>query len=184
MKNMLIWFFLLVFCSSKAQENSVLFWKKLEKHCGLAYEGEVIAGMTDDFKDKKLLMHIRSCKPGQLRIPFMVGDDRSRTWVLSIVDSTVKLKHDHRHMDGKPDKVTWYGGTATNAGSSTMQIFPADEETRRVIPAASANVWWITIDEHYFTYHLRRLGSDRHFAVRFELTKPVPAPPAPWGWED
>ena len=173
-----------LFYASHAQDGSVQCWAKLQKHCGKAFQGEIIAGMTDDFKDKQLVMHIRSCTPGEMRIPFMVGDNRSRTWVFTMTDSVMTLKHDHRHEDGHPDKVTWYGGTATNAGSSSMQVFPADEVTRRIIPAASGNVWWITIDDHYFTYNLRRLGSERLFTVRFDLTKPVAAPQAPWGWRD
>ena len=169
-----------------AQDGSgaIQFWQKLQGHCGLAYEGEITAGATDDFKDKKLVMHVRSCAPGRIRIPFMVGDNRSRTWVLTLRDSAITLKHDHRHEDGKPDQVTQYGGTTTNAGSGKMQVFPADEETRKIIPAASGNVWWVTIDDRYFTYNLRRIGSDRLFTVRFDLSKPVPAPPAPWGWKD
>jgi hypothetical protein len=33
-----------------------------------------------------------------------------------------------------------------------------------------------------FTYRLTREG--REFRVDFDLTKPVPAPPAPWGYTD
>jgi hypothetical protein len=65
-----------------------------------------------------------------------------------------------------------------------VQIFPADLETFNIIPAAAANVWWITINETSFTYNLRRIGSDRLFTVYFDLTKTVPTPSAPWGWKD
>lgn len=34
-----------------------------------------------------------------------------------------------------------------------------------------------------FIYQLTRTGSDRRFRVEFDLTRPVPAPPAPWGFE-
>jgi hypothetical protein len=46
------------------------------------------------------------------------------------------------------------------------------------------NVWWITVDENSFTYNLRRIGSDRLFTVKFDLTKPVDLPPSPWGWKN
>lgn len=166
------------------QASSAQFWERLKKHCGSAYEGVITDGVTDDFKDKKLVMHIRSCDPARIRIPFMVGDNRSRTWVLTLSDSVIMLKHDHRHEDGSPDRITFYGGTAANTGSPNVQVFPADEETRQLIPAAFGNVWWITIDDQYFTYNLRRIGTDRLFTVKFDLRKPVPAPPAPWGWKD
>jgi hypothetical protein len=53
-----------------------------------------------------------------------------------------------------------------------------------VPPAAVGNVWFITVDETSFTYNLRRLGSATLFSVRFDLTKPIDTPPAPWGWVD
>ncbi len=61
------------------------FWKELEKLCGKAYAGTVVADTTGDerFKNKAMVMHVRSCKKDQVRIPFMVGDDRSRTWVIT-----------------------------------------------------------------------------------------------------
>jgi len=65
-----------------------------------------------------------------------------------------------------------------------MQVFPADEETQKRIPAAFGNVWWITIDAQFFTYNLRRIGSDRLVSVKFNLSKPVSTPLAPWGWID
>ena len=130
-------------------------------------------------------MHVRSCEEGRLRIPFFVGDDLSRTWVLTRDEQLlIQLKHDHRHADGSEDAVTQYGGKATNTGSSSTQFFPADSFTAGLLPAAVGNVWWITVDETSFTYNLRRLGSATLFSVRFDLTKPIDIPPAPWGWVD
>ena len=63
-------------------------------------------------------------------------------------------------------------------------VFPADQETADLISYASTNVWWITLDETSFTYNLRRIGTDRLFTVRFDLTKPISTPSAPWGWEE
>jgi len=53
-----------------------------------------------------------------------------------------------------------------------------------MIPAAAASVWWITIDETSFTYNLRRVGFDRLFTVKFDLTRTEVNPSAPWGWKD
>lgn len=171
---------------SKAQNvNSIdSFWSALQKHCGKAYSGVITDGATDDFKGKQLVMHIIACKPGEIKIPFHVGENRSRTWVLTKNINNITLKHDHRHEDGTPDKVTMYGGTSSNSGSANMQVFPADQETVHVIPAAFGNVWWITIDENSFSYNLRRIGSDRLFTVKFDLSTPVDLPPSPWGWKN
>ena len=130
-------------------------------------------------------MHVRSCEDGRLRIPFFVGEDLSRTWVLTMdKEQLIQLKHDHRHADGSEDAVTQYGGKATNTGSASTQFFPADSFTAGMLPAAVGNVWWITVDDTSFTYNLRRLGSATLFSVRFDLTKPIDTPSAPWGWVD
>jgi len=97
----------------------------------------------------------------------------------------LELKHDHRHEDGSTDDLTMYGGSTTNSGLATTQLFPADEQTRIIIEPAHANVWRIElIPGERFSYHLRRLGTDRVFQINFSLLEPVAPPPAPWGWED
>jgi hypothetical protein len=176
------------YAQSRTPRPSDIFWTNLQKVCGKAFEGTVAAAPADDttFKGKSLVMHVRSCEKNRIRIPFMVGDDRSRTWVLTrMKNGRIQLKHDHRHEDGKPDKVTMYGGTASNRGSDTRQMFPADDETVDVIAAAAANVWWIDlVAGEYFTYNLRRMGTERYFSIKFDLKKEVTVPEAPWGWKD
>lgn len=172
----------------KAQKENALqqFWSKLEKHCGKSYEGTITAGGRegDGFTGQKLVMQVLDCKTGVIKVPFYVGENKSRTWILTKQDDRLKLKHDHRHKDGSADSITFYGGTSTNAGSAGMQIFPADEETCSLIPYACGNVWWMTIDDKVFTYNLRRIGSDRVFTVSFNLEKPVVFNEKPWGWKD
>ena len=187
---------LLISCSSQKplttqtlsiHANQQAFWQALQQHCGKAYEGQVAAAPANDtvFKNKTLLMHVRACTDDRIRIPFMVGSDRSRTWVITKQPTSLLLKHDHRHSDGKADTVTMYGGYTTNNGMATMQFFPADRETTDLLPAAAGNVWWIElVPNSHFTYNLRRLGTDRLFSIRFDLTRAVPAPDAPWGWMD
>ena len=53
-----------------------------------------------------------------------------------------------------------------------------------MIPAASSNVWWMTLNNGQFSYNLRRLGTPRVFRVVFNLESVVENPPAPWGWKD
>lgn len=170
----------------QANETNV-FWSNLQKLCGKAFAGTVAAAPADDttFKGKELIMHVRSCEKNRIRIPFFVGEDKSRTWVLTkMKNGRILLKHDHRHEDGKPDKVTMYGGLTTNSGSATRQMFPADDETVKVIAAAATNVWWVDlVDGDYFSYNLRRMGTERYFSIKFDLKKEVKTPDAPWGWE-
>jgi hypothetical protein len=164
-----------------------IFWQELQSLCGKTFAGEIAAAPQNDtvFAGKSLIMHIRACEEGKIRIPFFVGNDSSRTWVLTLDTAGILLKHDHRHRDGSPDKLTMYGGKTANRGSSTRQIFPADQETADMLPEAIGNVWWIDLEPGtHFTYNLRRVNTDRVFSVRFDLTNPVAAPGKPWGWTD
>ena len=161
------------------------FWNTLQTLCGKSFEGQLELPENDeDFGGKQLVMHVRSCEDGIIRIPFFVGDDKSRTWVLTFEDDRIQLKHDHRHEDGSEDDVNMYGGKTTNSGQAIIQTFPADQHTKNIIPAASTNIWWITLDDNQFTYNLRRLGTERVFRVTFDLTKTIETPEAPWGWKD
>ncbi len=181
----LITFLIAIPAISQEKNPSETFWDTLKSHCGEAYEGKLVLPEEDEaFGGKKLVMHVRACSDNEIKIPFYVGDDKSRTWILTIDESIITLKHDHRHEDGTEDAVNFYGGTASNVGKADIQFFPADVHTQKLIPDAATNVWWITIDEKTFTYNLKRLGTDRIFKVVMDLTKPVPRPEAPWGWED
>lgn len=160
------------------------FWASLQELCGKAYPGGVVEAPADDttFADRDLVMHVRSCTDTEIRIPFHVGDDRSRTWVLTRTDDGIRLKHDHRHADGTEDEITQYGGDTSAQGTAQRQEFPADEHTASLIPAAATNVWTVeVIPSNMFVYALRREGTDRRFRIEFDLATEVPLPPAPWG---
>ena len=155
----------------------------MQSHCGKAYSGSLEIPETDEtFGGKKLVMHVRSCSDTVIKIPFFVGEDRSRTWILTYVNDRIRLQHDHRHKDGSEDDINFYGGTSTNKGKADVQFFPADDHTQKMIPAAATNIWWITLSDSTFTYNLRRLGTDRVFKVVMDLSTPVPNPKPPWGW--
>jgi hypothetical protein len=160
------------------------FWASLTGLCGQAFAGAVEEAPVGDtsFANKALVMHVRECSDSVIRVPFHVGEDRSRTWVLTRTAAGIRLKHDHRHADGLEDSVTQYGGDSRPDSSATVVEFPADAFTAQLIPAAATNVWTVTVEPGArFVYALRREGTDRRFRVAFDLTTTVPAPPAPWG---
>lgn len=160
------------------------FWTALAELCGQAFEGEVEEAPPGDetFAGRRLVMHVRECAPDVIRIPFHVGEDRSRTWVLSRTPEGLRLKHDHRHEDGTPDDITQYGGDTAGPGTAARQEFPADAHTASLIPEAATNVWTVEVEPgERFVYALRREGTDRRFRIVFDLARPVDVPPAPWG---
>lgn len=165
-------------------ETREVFWNRLQTLCGHSFGGRVTEGSPADsvMRRARLIMHVRSCTPTEIRIPFHVGGDRSRTWVLTRTTTGFRLKHDHRHADGSEDAITQYGGDTRDSGSFGRQEFHADAHTASLIPAARTNVWTIEIDPgKRFVYALRRVGTDRRVRVEFDLVKHVASPPPPWG---
>ena len=135
-----------------------------------------------------LIMHVRRCSPDRVDIPFHVGADRSRTWVITRTATGLRLKHDHRHADGSADAVTMYGGDTADVGSATRQSFPVDAESIATFRAngldrSVTNNWAVEVDDASFAYELRRPPGPtvRFFRVEFDLSRPVSVPPAPWG---
>jgi hypothetical protein len=163
------------------------FFRDLASLCGKAFEGRIASPPVEAdsaFAGKPLVMHVRGCTEDEIRIPFHVGEDRSRTWVVTRTAAGLRLKHDHRHADGGEDKLTQYGGDTVGEGIAQRQEFPADDLSKAMfdrenIPASTANVWAMEVDGRVFAYELRRPG--RWFRVEFDLTRPVAPPPAPWG---
>lgn len=167
-----------------ADDPQAAFWQSIQALCGQAFEGEIVESIPPDnsFRGQRLVMHVRECDEGQIRIPFFVGADRSRTWVLTNTPEGLRLKHDHRHEDGSEDDLTQYGGETQSRGTATLQDFPADAHTAEIVPAAATNIW--TLEVHpgeSFAYALRRVGNERRFRVEFDLTAPIDEPPPPWG---
>ena len=170
-------------------ENHDAFFDSIGKLCGKAFLGKITVDNSDggSFANKKLIMHVRKCSANEIQIPFHVGEDASRTWILTKTGSGLLLKHDHRNKDGSNDKSTMYGGHTVDAGWPQVQSFPADQYSkelfvRQAIPQSIGNTWQIFIYPDKFTYRLVRQG--REFRVDFDLTKPISAPPAPWGYTD
>jgi hypothetical protein len=175
----------------REQSPADAFVAAVSQHCGRAYAGRITANEpatpNDPFANKPLVMHVLTCNPQQLRIPFHVGDDHSRTWVITRTATGLQLKHDHRHADGSPDVLTMYGGDTTTAGSATRQEFPVDAQSRALFEqegsqASVTNTWAMEIAPgKSFIYELARPG--RLFRVEFDLGTPVAPPPLPWGTE-
>lgn len=188
---------LLAGCATTATPSSGpqdAFLAALAARCGQAYAGRLVSDQEADadMRGKTMVMHIRSCSPDRIEIPFHIdgigpdgGWDRSRTWIITRTATGLRLKHDHRHADGSKDELTMYGGDTADAGTATRQEFPVDAEsialfTRTGRSVSNTNIWAVETTDAGYTYELRREG--RLFRVAFDYGKPVAPPPAPWGW--
>jgi hypothetical protein len=158
----------------------------LSQYCGQAFEGHVTSEdpRDADWAAETLTIHFRDCSNAQIRVPLHVGENRSRTWVISRETDGLRLQHVHRHEDGSEDAVSLYGGSTITPPVDGRAEFPADEFSKNLferqgIPASMDNVWSIAVTDETLVYALDR--PERHFEVSFDLTRPVDEPPAPWG---
>lgn len=162
------------------------FWKAISPYCGEAFRGRVESARPGDesWVEADIRVHIRHCGESRLLMPLNVDGDRSRTWILERSPWGVQLKHAHRHEDGTPDRLSAYGGLARPPTAGTSLVFPADDETRALLPRASGNTWRLAVTDQTLVYELTRTADDERFRLVFDLSDPVPAPPAPHGWND
>lgn len=167
---------------ASAQTAADQFFTQLQTLCGKSFTGQVMTGdaVDDPFRKAELVMTVARCDANEIRIPFRVGEDRSRNWVITrLGEGRLRLKHDHRHADGVEDELSRYGGDTVDAGSGALQSFPVDAESRALFTrldraVSNTNVWSLGLTQDTFTYQLARPG--RLFRVSFDLTRPRPAP--------
>jgi hypothetical protein len=155
------------------------FFVGLSGFCGKSYAGKLVAGDDSDvaFANAKMTAHFRVCTDSEMQIAFDVGEDRSRTWIITKVGDGLRLKHRHMLKDGAEDPVSQYGGDTVTAGTATRQEFPADAYskamfTREGRTVSNSNIWAFEIAPgESFTYELSR--PNRLFRVEFDATKPL-----------
>ena len=166
--------------AAEAPSPQDVWFTNLSELCGQRFVGQVITDdpVDDDFRNSRLLMHVRDCSDTEIRIPFWVGDDRSRTWVITRNDDGgLTLKHDHRDPDGTEHTLHWYGGDTENEGTETRQEFPVDQFSIDLFNANDAavsttNVWAVEVNPgDTYVYELAR--ENRLLRVAFDLTEPL-----------
>jgi hypothetical protein len=156
------------------------FFSNLTALCGKSFAGKLVAGDNSDadFAKADMRAHARECSDTEIRIAFNVGEDKSRTWIISKVGGGLRLKHRHMLKDGIEDPTSQYGGDTQNAGTATRQEFPLDDFSKQMFVKAgrtvsTTNVWAFEVQpDASLTYELSR--PNRLFRVEFDLTKPIP----------
>jgi hypothetical protein len=162
------------------------FLANLRQHCGNAYAGRLTVARPDRMDltgEEGMVVDFRQCGEHELRLPFHIerparGDwDRSRTWIFTRIDGGLELRHDHRHEDGTEEENTMYGGVTMTPGTANRQEFILAD---RRAEDGSLLGWRVEIDPgQRYTYGTIR-GEEWTWRVDFDLTRPVPRPPAPW----
>lgn len=161
------------------------FMDNVRALCGKSFAGTLVSTDESDQKlaAQPMVMHVASCESEEIRIPFNIGDNRSRTWVISKTTSGLRLKHQHNHKDGHADKVTQYGGDTIDMGTASRQEFPVDQYSKDMfvqegLNVSVTNIWAIDITPTVFAYELRR--ENRHFRVEFDVAHEVDTPEKSW----
>ncbi|WP_233080404.1 hypothetical protein [Rheinheimera soli] len=162
------------------------FFDQLKSLCGKAFAGKTtLDNQPSAAFSGDMVMHVRDCSDTQIQVPFVVGENRSRTWIITKTADGLQLQHQHKHEDGSDDISTMYGGHTATPGWTEAQSFPADDYSKNLfiktkMPQSIGNTWHMYLyPNESFSYRLTREG--REFRVDFDLTKAVALPKANWG---
>jgi hypothetical protein len=155
------------------------FFQRLSSLCGKSFNGKMSAGDASDasFATAKMQAHVRTCTAREVQISFDVGEDKSRTWIVTRTDSGLRLKHRHMLKDGAEDPVSQYGGDTAQPGTTARQEFPVDDYSKMMFTkegrtVSNTNVWAFEIEpQRTLTYELAR--PNRLFRVSFDVANPV-----------
>lgn len=149
--------------------NQEVFWRRLTQLCGRSYPGRMTEGTDSVFVHNRLLLRVRDCADGEVRLGFVIGPDSARTWIVRRVPGGLALTHDVRG-----DRVTGYGGETRTAGTADRQEFAADTFTARLLPPAAHNLWALEIvPGRTLVYSVGRPEVQRRFRLEFDLRRPV-----------
>jgi hypothetical protein len=161
--------------TAPAPDPQAAYFAALQRLCGQTFSGKLEAGdpaLDKDFAANPLRMGPVACADNAVQIPFAVGSDDSRTWIITRTTTGLRLKHRHCHA-GAEETLSNYGGDTIAPGNALRQEFPADAFSIELFRAQDravsvSNVWAVEIAPgDYFAYELRRPG--RFVRVRFAL---------------
>jgi hypothetical protein len=155
------------------------FFERMSALCGKSFNGKLAAGDDSDasFANAQMQAHVRTCTHREIQISFDVGEDRSRTWIITRIDSGLRLKHRHMLKYGTEDPVSQYGGDTAQQGTATRQEFPVDAYSKALFTkegrtVSNANVWAFELEpQQTLTYELAR--PNRLFRVAFDVANPI-----------
>lgn len=166
-------------CAGQSDDPTDAFFDNMTALCGGSYLGQITSDQAEDadWIASVLVVGPVTCETDVIRMPLAVGEDMSRTWVLSRTGDELEFRHEHVEPDGSPSAVTQYGGFAQVGGSATRQDFPTDELTRENfyengLIVSLPNVWTLSFDGKTLGYGLFRPATEtdpaRDFRAEFD----------------
>jgi len=168
-----------------ASNDQEVFFEALATNCGKAFEGQVVSEDKLILGEGKHVVYFRQCSDSELMLSYNVGENRSRTWVISKTGHGLRLKHIHKHHDGSLDTLTFYGGDSDHSGTATKQYFPADDYSKKLFldndrAVSVDNIWSIGIvSGKTYSYRLQRDQVD--VQIDFDLSTQIDIPESSWG---
>lgn len=161
----------LFFLGMSAAADGPSVFDSLAELDGKSFGGRMVYPDKPDHEmNQPMKITVQVVSEDEIRVPFAVGENQSRTWIIRRSADGVSLKHDHRHSDGTPEELTNYGGVDTAQLLGRQLVFPADDETKAMLPEASTNVWTLRLspDGKQLFYYLERHKESR-FEAAFDL---------------
>ena len=171
-------------CSGDGDESSQMpvtdheaFFSNLSEQCGSTYSGSSTYPEASEedhpLVGTELRVEINECSDTHVRMDLIRdGDYWHGAWVVEKREEGLHLFHDHLGEVRTDDELGeedyhGYGGYADDSGGPLTQYFPADEVTAEMIPAASSNVWMISLqpEDNQLIYYLERNDVPRFRAV-------------------
>lgn len=137
------------------------FFQQMAERCGDRYSGRAIIAPKEDntFRPAFLEMRIDSCTPERIRIAFLVDQDKSRTWILSMDGGDLVFTHEHMLPgDTLSSRSGWGGRAVAGSGTDLFQHFPDHRWARDSVPAKNRPHWRLRLDPErgQFVYYLDR----------------------------
>lgn len=137
------------------------FFDQMAARCGDEYPGRAVIAPESDptFRPAFLGMRIESCTETQIRIPFLVDGDESRTWVLTLEDGDLVFTHEHMlEGDTLSSNSGWGGRAEAGTGTALFQHFPDHRWDPERVPQENRSHWRMRLDPDHgqFVYYLDR----------------------------
>ncbi|MEO0784563.1 MAG: hypothetical protein AAFY10_02625 [Pseudomonadota bacterium] len=158
------------------------FFSRLQELCGQSFAGEIVSTDEEDadWRAQLITVSVARCERDEIQMPLVVGEDTSRTWIISrVAEGGLELRHRHLHEDGTPDAISNYGGySSAYMASGARQEFPASQDTKDLfdaqgIPVSKANTWAMEVrpGDSLLAYEMAR--PNRFFRIEFDTSLPL-----------